>query len=439
MRLIARIAASEGVELTPQDVFEAPTIAAQAAALAERGAAPSRDASLPPIVRERGSFAPLSFAQERAWFLQRLEPSSRAYQFQDVIWLDGELERHALRRALGKIVRRHRILRTTFPWGDGGPIQVIHPPRKVRLPLVDLTGLPEGEREAALRAQVDRELERPFDLSRLPLIRWTLFRLAPDRHALLHVEHHLVHDGWSWAIFRRELAELYGAYASGRRPTSASARDPVRRLRPLAAAGDRRRARRPAARVLAAAAHSPAPAPRAARRPPAAPAPELHRRPSRTSDLDEGLAAGIRALGAEAGATPFMVMLGAFYGLLHGLSAEDDLCVGSGIANRRREEAEGVLGMVLNTVALRVDASGDPTRARAPRARADHGGRGSLEPGRPLRSRGRGARAAPHRRADAALRHALLVRRLAPPPDPGRRAADRRPRRAFRTDRRRPT
>ena len=360
MRLIARIAASEGVELTPQDVFEAPTIAAQAAALAERGAAPSRDASLPPIVRERGSFAPLSFAQERAWFLQQLEPSSRAYQFQDLIRLDGELERHALRRALGKIVRRHRILRTTFPWGDGGPIQVVHPPRKVRLPLVDLTGLPEDEREAALRQHVDRELERSFDLSRLPLIRWTLFRLAADRHALLHVEHHLVHDGWSWAIFRRELAELYGAYASGRRPTLPP---PAIQFSDFARWQRRVIAGELADRQLAYWRRRLTPPP------PPLELPADRLRPRRRTfvggrlndDLDEDIAAGIRALGADVGATPFMVMLGAFYALLHGLSAQDDLCVGSGIANRRREEAEGVLGMVLNTVALRVDASGDPT------------------------------------------------------------------------------
>ena len=360
MRLIARIAASEQVELTPQDVFEAPTIAAQAAVIAERGAAPSRDASLPPITRERGSFAPLSFAQERAWFLQRLEPSSRAYQFQDLIRLDGELDRHALRRALGKIVRRHRILRTTFPWGDGGPIQVIHPPRKARLPLVDLTGLPEGEREAELRGRVDRELDRAFDLSRLPLIRWTLFRLAPDRHALLHVEHHLVHDGWSWAIFRRELAELYGAYASGRRPTLPP---PEVQFADFARWQRRVVAGELADRQLAYWRQQLTPPP------PALELPADRRRPRRrtfaggriNSDLDDGLAHGIRALGAEVGATPFMVMLAAFYALIHGLTDEDDLCVGSGIANRRREEAEGVLGMVLNTVALRVTAGGDPT------------------------------------------------------------------------------
>ncbi|MEO8092367.1 MAG: amino acid adenylation domain-containing protein [bacterium] len=357
MRLLARIATGEGVELSPEAVFAHPTLAGLAAAIEEGSA---RSAVLPPITRERRPFAPLSFAQERVWFLQRLEPSSRAYQFQDLLWLEGDLDRAALRRALNRIVRRHEILRTTFPWGDGGPIQVIHPLWRVPLPSMDLTHLPEPEREPALRQLVAERVSESFDIARLPLVRWSLFRLGTRRHALLHVEHHLVHDGWSWAVFRRELAELYAAVATGRD-------SPLPRL--AIQFGDFARWQRAAITGELAEAQLEYWRKRLGSPPPPLDLPADRPRPRRRTfrgerlhaDLPDESGERIRALGASVGATPFMVMLTAFYALLRALTAEEDLCVGTGVANRRRPEAEGLLGMVLNTVALRVDAGGDPT------------------------------------------------------------------------------
>jgi hypothetical protein len=218
-QLAARVRRDLGIELPPGFLFAHPTIEELAREAGRLRGEPA-GAPLPPIVPgPRPALIPLSFPQERVWFLDRLAPGSVAYSFQAEIRLSGPLEPAVLGRALTEVVSRHEILRTRFPEVEGRPVQVIEPPWEVALPVEDLSALPGPARERAAEARIGEEIRRPFALDRLPLIRWRLFRLEPSRHVLLQIEHHLVHDGWSLAVLLGEIAALYAAFAEGRRPS----------------------------------------------------------------------------------------------------------------------------------------------------------------------------------------------------------------------------
>ncbi|HEX7241330.1 MAG TPA: amino acid adenylation domain-containing protein, partial [Longimicrobiaceae bacterium] len=210
----ARVRKALGVDLPLPAVLRLPTVEAQAAE-AERLLA----GEMGPEVRipraPRDGPLPLSSAQEAVWFLERLAPGMRSYQFQAAVRFRGRLDPGALRRALGEIVRRHEIFRTTFPEVAGAPVQRVHPPGLARLPVVELRRAPAERREAELGRALGAELDRPFRSDALPLVRWTLYRVAADEHVLLCVEHHLVHDGWSFGVFLHDLVALYAAFARG--------------------------------------------------------------------------------------------------------------------------------------------------------------------------------------------------------------------------------
>ncbi len=163
----------------------------------------------------RGGDLPLSFAQERLWFLDRLQPGTAAYNMFESLWARGELSPALLAAVLAEIVRRHESLRTTFEEREGAPAQVIAPPSRPELPLVDLTALPEERRRPVARRLIREEALRPFDLARGPLLRARLLRLAADEHALLLNVHHIVSDGWSQGVLVREISALYGAGHAG--------------------------------------------------------------------------------------------------------------------------------------------------------------------------------------------------------------------------------
>src|SRR5688572_29732117 len=184
---------------------------ARAASL-ERGAP-----KISPIVPvERGGRLPLSFAQERLWFIDRLEPGSAVYNMSMVWRLGGALDEAALKRSLGEIVRRHEALRTVFAEADGSPVQVIAPFGAFALPVEDLSGLGDADREAAVRRRANEEAVRPFDLAAGPLFRAALLRLGSEDHVLLLGMHHIVSDEWSMGILSREFSALYAAYREGR-------------------------------------------------------------------------------------------------------------------------------------------------------------------------------------------------------------------------------
>jgi len=166
--------------------------------------------------RERRGPSPLSFAQQRLWFIDQLEPESPIYNIPLPLRLTGALKVEALARCLNEIVRRHESLRTTFTLGsDLQPLQTVAPRFELPLRVEDLSGLPAAEREAEALRRATSEAQRPFDLSRGPLLRATLLRLGTEEHVLLFTMHHIVSDGWSMGVLVREVAAIYSAYARG--------------------------------------------------------------------------------------------------------------------------------------------------------------------------------------------------------------------------------
>ncbi|MFC6879073.1 MULTISPECIES: non-ribosomal peptide synthetase [Actinomadura] len=370
-RLVARIRAEFGVELPLDEVFTARTVRGIASAI---GSAPPAGREVPRLVPvPREGRLPLSYSQERLWFLQQLHPGIRAYQFQATIELTGTLDAAALARALTEIVRRHEIYRTTFTEAPGvgeasgaagprgerpGPRQVIHPPFPAPLAFDDLSGGPDPE--GAARALIRAAIAETIPVDRLPLVRWRLLRTAPDRHVLLHLEHHLVHDGWAFNTFVGELAALYGAYATGGpsplpEPEVQFADFAVWQRSWLDGAVSERQLAywREALDGVPLFLDLPTDRPRTPERRFLGDAPRF--------ELPAEVADRTRALAAREGVTLFTAMLAAFEVLMCHWSGQDDFCVGSGFANRRWRQTERLLGMVINTVPLRADLRGDPT------------------------------------------------------------------------------
>ena len=359
-RVASRASRLFGVDLPVSALFQAPTVAA----LAERIAALAGAAVVaPPVVpalrpHEGREDLPLSFAQQRLWFLDRLQPGGAAYNMPGAAELVGPLDVEALAAALSEVVRRHEALRTRFVVHGGHPVQVVDPPAPVVLKIVDLSGLADADGEAA--AWMDAEAARPFDLSRGSLLRAKLLRLAPERHRLLLTLHHMVADGWSLGVLLDEVAALYGAFAAGR--PSPLAEPPVQyadfvvwqRHWLAGEALDRQLAwwteQLAGAPTLL---ELPADRPR--------PAVRTERGGVVRAALPAALAEGVRALARRRGATPFMALLAAFQTLLVRVTGQEDLLVGSAVAGRTRPEVEGLIGFFANTLVLRGALAGDPS------------------------------------------------------------------------------
>jgi amino acid adenylation domain-containing protein len=361
MQVLSRIRQRTGVELPVRALFEAPTVAALAARIDAARGAPVRAPQPPLRASRRTGPAPLSFAQERLWFLHQMEPESPFYNIPFAVRLAGELSVDALRGALAEIVRRHEALRTTFRADSSGSWQVVHPaPEAFALTVADLRALPaewaDGE---VLRLMAD-EAEHPFDLRRDSMLRALLIRVTAQRHVLVLNLHHVAGDGWSIGVLFRELAAVYGALRAGAPvplppPPVQYAdfaawqrewlRDDV--LQAQLAYWRGRLADAPAVLEL--------PTDRAR------PAQQSHRGEVRSFDVPPALTARLRALARGSDATLFMVLLAAFDLLIHRLSGRDDVVVGSPVAGRVRAEVEELIGFFVNTMALRTDLSGDPT------------------------------------------------------------------------------
>ncbi|MEO6195391.1 MAG: amino acid adenylation domain-containing protein [Thermoanaerobaculia bacterium] len=361
-RALSRMRGALGVAVSLRTLFETPTVAGLAEEVERRlGDALTVASPLVPVPRGEGIAIPLSFTQQRMWILDQLEPGSFAYNLTTALRLHGRLEIATFGSALAEIVRRHEALRTVFAAGDDGePRQVILRVEEPRLPVIDLATLPAPQRAAEAERLAAEDALRPFDLARGPLLRATLLRLAEREHALLLAFHHIVTDGWSMGIFTRELTELYRAFAAG-------APSPLRSL-PFQyadfAVWQRRWLRED---VLAdqlrywmqhlagapAVLELPADRPR--------PAVQSHRGGRRWLTLPRELSARLAADSRRLEVTPFMVLLATFGALLGRYSGEEDLVVGMPIANRGRHELEELIGFFANTLALRINAGGDPT------------------------------------------------------------------------------
>ncbi|MEO6191373.1 MAG: amino acid adenylation domain-containing protein, partial [Thermoanaerobaculia bacterium] len=357
-QVMSRVREAFNVEVPLRRLFEGPTVAELAHAIeaALAAGAPAADGPIPRVGRD-GSLL-LSFAQERLWFLDRLQPGETVYNLPLALRLRGELDAAALAAAFGEIVRRHEVLRTVFAERDGEPVQVVQPAAPWALPAVDLAGLPAAarEREAAWLAG---QAARPFDLARGPLLRTTLLRLGKREHGLLLDLHHIVSDGWSAGVLVREIGALYAAALEGRR--SPLPELPIQyadfalwQRRWLAGEALDRHVDywRQRLRGLPAEIELPADRPR--------PAVPSHRGAEHRFGLDGRAAAALAALARREGATPFMVLAASMLALLSRLSGRRDLAIGMPIANRNRAETEGLIGFFVNTLVLRADLAAAP-------------------------------------------------------------------------------
>jgi amino acid adenylation domain-containing protein len=359
-QVMSRVARDMGVKLALRSLFESPTLEE----LAERieAAGPGASASPPPIERvSREEPAPLSFAQQRLWFLDQLGNAGRAYHIPMCVRLLGELDRVALGRALDRIVARHEALRTTFEERESGPVQRIAE-EESGLGLLDHDLLGHPEADAELRRLIATEATAGFDLDQGPLIRGRLIRLAPNDHVMLLTLHHIVSDGWSMGVLVNELNVLYGAFQRGEADPlpelevqyldySVWQREWVggETLRQQADYWTQALAGVPELLAL------PTDHPR--------PAAQDHAGAMAGLELGEELVAGLRALSMRHGATLFMTLLAGWATVLSRLSGQEDLVIGIPTANRGRTEIEGLIGFFVNTLALRIDLSGSPTVA----------------------------------------------------------------------------
>ena len=362
VRVATRVREAFQVDVAIGDLFDYPVLAdlADAVARAERIA-------LPQMTRaDRRRPIPLSFAQQRLWFLAQIEGLGEAYHISFARRLVGALDRAALRRALDRIVARHEVLRTVFGVRDGEPFQRILPPEESRFALVehDLRG--EDDPARTLDLLVADAARTPFDLEIGPLVRGRLIQLAPptavedDEHVLLITMHHIVFDAWSMGIFINGLSALYAAFRAGKS-------DPLPEL-PIQyadyAAWQRAEMDEAALQIqsaywkasladLPATLEVPADHPRL---------PDIDRVAARARvALDDRLTASLQVFSETLDATLFMTLLAAWAALLARLSGERDVVVGTPAANRERQQIEQLIGFFVNTLALRIDLSGAPT------------------------------------------------------------------------------
>ncbi|MDT5025008.1 MAG: hypothetical protein QOE61_1434, partial [Micromonosporaceae bacterium] len=353
IRLVSRMRAALGADVSPRAVFTTPTVAGLAAAISGQAEAVAAGASvvstIPAVSREAD--LPLSFAQLRLWFLNEFEPDSAEYVTPIALRLSGELDAAALTRAVTALVARHESLRTTFESVDGRGRQVVHPPHDVPLPVLDLTGLSEQDRRRELDQILAEESSRPFDLGRGPLMRIRLVRLGDDEHVLTVTMHHIITDGWSTGVLISELSILYRAALRGqpdnlpalpvqyadfavwqRAMLSASAledqlsywRRQLDGVLPLDLPTDRSR-------------------------------PAVHTNSGALGEftVPANVADRLRELGRQRNGTLFMTLLAACQVVLHRWCGQDDVAVGTVTSGRERAELERLIGFFVNTVVLR--------------------------------------------------------------------------------------
>jgi amino acid adenylation domain-containing protein len=327
------------------------------AVLAQRRSVPGAGQGVVPV--SKAEPVPLSFGQERLWFLEQLEPGQASYNVMAGYRLQGSLDVQALVRALNEVVVRHEVLRTAYILRNGHPMQVLGPASAVELAVVDLTGEPEEEQESAVMRIAMEERLRPFDLSQDLMMRGKLLRLADEDHALLLTLHHIASDGWSMGLLWEELAALYAAFARGEE-------SPLPEL--LVQYADYAvwqrawlqgeelerqlaywRSQLAGLGVL----ELPTDRPR--------PTVQSFRGATYRFDMPARLVEKIRALAQREGATLYMLLLAAFQTLLFRYTGQEDIAVGTPVAGRNRVEIEKLLGFFVNTLVMRGDLTGDPT------------------------------------------------------------------------------
>ena len=356
VRLVTRIRQGLGVAITVADLFAHPVLADLASSL--KSAMP---AELPPIVRvERGARLPLSFAQQRLFFLAQMEEASKAYHVPWGLHLRGELDTGALRRALDRIVARHEALRTTFGLLDGEPVQRIATAADSQFHLLERDLCRYRDASAELNRLLTEHANASFNLETGPLIRGLLVRESEDEHTLLITMHHIVSDGWSLGVFHNELSKLYSAFRRGEEnplPEFAIQYTDYamweRQWLEGEVMGQQSEYWKGALQGAPAFLELPMDHPR--------PAQQDYRGRIEKLVLEQELTAGLKELSGRQGTTLYMTLLAGWAALLSRLSGQTEVVIGTPVANRERAEIEGLIGFFVNTLALRVDVSGTVT------------------------------------------------------------------------------
>lgn len=359
-QVTSRISESFQVELPLRSIFESPTVAQLAGLVEQMRAAESNVTIIPVETVSRQAALPLSFAQQRLWFLHQLEPDSPAYNMFMAFRLSGKLDTPALERAINEIIRRHEALRTTFEMVNDAPVQVINAALPFSLPVSDLRSYDRAEREAASLSLATDEARASFNLESGPLLKAKLIRLEDEEHVMTLNMHHIVSDGWSLTLFVRELTALYAAFSQGK--LSPLAELPIQyadfaawqrrwlqdgtlekqlsywkkrlegELPRLELDTDRERL-----------------------------AQQTFKGAAVSFALSPDTATALKSLCRNEGVTMFMALLAAFKILLYRYTGQEDILVGSAVANRDRTEFENIIGCFINTQVLRSDLSGNPT------------------------------------------------------------------------------
>ncbi|HZI03814.1 MAG TPA: amino acid adenylation domain-containing protein, partial [Archangium sp.] len=353
---LSRIRTTFQVELPLRDLFQAPSIATLALKL-DAAVRAGQGVQAPALTRvSREGLLPLSFAQQRLWFLDQLEPGSAFYNVPTAVKLEGSLDVTALRNSLDALVLRHESLRTTFHTQRGQPVQVIAPHGEMPLQVVELQSLAPAQLETEVRKLTTEHALLPFDLSRGPLVRALLLRLSEQQHVLAVTLHHIVSDGWSMGVLVREVAALYQAFSRGK--PSSLPELPVQYADYSAwqrgwLQGE------VLEQQLGWWRQQLADAPRALELPTDRPRPPVltHHGGTQPVVLPAALSQSLLKLGQREGVTPFMLLLAAFQVLLSRYSGQEDISVGSPIAGRNRTEVEGLIGFFINTLVLRTRLS----------------------------------------------------------------------------------
>ena len=358
-QLISRLREAFKVEIALRTLFEKPTVAALADAIEERLRLGNHVEAPPIVLADRDQNLPLSFSQQRLWFLHQLEPASDFYNSALALRLSGDLKKQALDWTLTEIIRRHEVLRTTLESINGEPLQVIHPARPLTISLADITGLHENSKEDELHRLMKEEAVGAFDLSRGPLLRVKLVRTGVSEHVVLLTMHHVISDGWSMEVFTNEVAQTYRAYCE---QSESPLPEPKIQFADFAVWQRGWLQGEALERELAFWKRQLAGAPRVSEFPTDKPRPTVETHCGRRVSfaLPVTLIDSLKRLSREHNVTLFVSMLTVFKILLHRYSGQTDLVVGAPIAGRGHSELENVIGFFINNLVLRTNLSGDP-------------------------------------------------------------------------------
>jgi amino acid adenylation domain-containing protein/non-ribosomal peptide synthase protein (TIGR01720 family) len=357
-QVMSRIQDVFRLELPLRFLFESPTPAGLAKCI-EQVKQQQAGTDLPPIQSgERPAAIPLSYAQQRFWFIDQLQPGGSSYNVPSAVRVEGALDREVLEKSLKAIVRRHESLRTRFISVSGAPQQVIDDEVQVSLTLVDLASLPSEAREAKAREIIQRTVAEPFDLGNGPLLRARLLSLDEQRHILVVVMHHIISDAWSVGLLEREVSALYGAFISGE--PSPLPELPVQY--PDFSIWQRKYLDSEFLEKKAEYWKHQLAGLEALELPTDWPRPQLRSENGANIalDLPLDLTGKLKALARRETSTLYMVLLAAFQTLLFRYTGQEDLAVGSPVAGRSRSETERLIGCFINTLVLRADLSGGP-------------------------------------------------------------------------------